>query len=209
MNNTLLQVLMILKNHSNHNYLVGGCVRDKLLGKVPHDWDIVTDVQMDIIEQSFTDNGWKVDATGKNFLVMNVSKNGEMFEIANFRKDGCYADGRRPETVEIGTIYEDAERRDFTCNALYYEPFTDIIIDPLNQGIKDIENRILRFVGNPKDRIQEDYLRVARFYRFIGKGFTPDKKSLKACRTYFENMMLHTPAERLRIEIEKMVMGND
>ena len=85
-NIALLQCFLILHNESNNTYLVGGCVRDILLGKIPKDYDLVTDVPMDRIEILFLENGWKVDSVGKHFLVMFVQKNGEQFEIANFRK---------------------------------------------------------------------------------------------------------------------------
>lgn len=209
LNNNLLQLFMLLSSQSPNNYLVGGCVRDSFLGLEPKDFDIVTDVHMDTIEPLFSQNGWKVDATGKAFLVMNVSKNGEQFEIANFRKDGDYSDGRRPEEVEIGDIFADAQRRDFTVNSLYYDPlkhkFADPIADISSQSAKrDIESRTLRFIGRPKDRINEDYLRIFRFYRFLTKGFTPDKRSLRACREYFNEAYLKTTPERVRVEIERM-----
>ena len=99
LNNNLLQVFLLLQNESDNNYLVGGCVRDSLLGKIPKDFDIVTDVNMDRVETIFKENNWVVDSVGKQFLVMFISKNNEQFEIANFRKDGSYSDGRRPDQV--------------------------------------------------------------------------------------------------------------
>ena len=202
---SLLQVFVLLENESKNTYLVGGCVRDHLMGKRPSDFDIVTDVHMDKIEEIFVANDWKVDATGKEFLVMNVSKDGYQYEIANFRKDGEYKDGRRPDTVEIGDVETDAARRDFTVNAVYYNPFSGKYMDPQN-GRKDLEDRRLKFIGRPKDRIAEDYLRVFRFYRFLTKGFTPDKRSLKACREYFNEAYSKTTPERVRVELEKMVL---
>lgn len=205
-NISLLQLFVLLENESKNTYLVGGCVRDHLMGKKPHDFDIVTDVHMDKIEEVFSANDWKVDATGKEFLVMNVSRNGHMYEIANFRKDGEYKDGRRPDTVEIGDVETDSARRDFTVNAIYYNPFTGKYMDPQG-GRKDLKDLRLKFIGRPKDRIKEDYLRIFRFYRFLSKGFTPDKRSLKACREFFNEAYLKTTPERVRVEIEKMVGG--
>jgi tRNA nucleotidyltransferase/poly(A) polymerase len=160
---------------------------------------------MDKVEEIFKDNGWKVDAVGKHFLVMFVSKNGKQYEISNFRKDGDYSDGRRPDSVEIGTLEEDAARRDFTVNSIYYNPMIDKVIDP-NNGRKDLKDKVLRFIGKPKDRIREDNLRVFRFYRFLSQGFTPDKRSLKACRELFRESYLQTTPERVRMELEKMVL---
>lgn len=204
LNNNLLQIFSILKAYSECNYLVGGCVRDHLLGIEPKDYDIVTDVHMDIIEKEFAENGWTVDAVGKQFLVMFISKNGEQFEIANYRKDVGFSDGRRPDQALIGNLSSDAARRDFTVNSIYYDPYDECYVDP-NRGIKDVENRILRFIGKPQDRIREDYLRIYRFYRFLSKGFTPDKRSLRACRQLFAEAHRQMTPERARIEIEKTV----
>lgn len=201
----LLQIFQILASQSDQNYLVGGCVRDKLLGTEPNDYDIATDVPIAVSQPLFEEAGWKVMECGEAFLVLNISKDGHQFEIANFRKDGISLDGRRPESVEIGTIEEDAKRRDFTVNALYEDPFTGIVIDPTGQGVKDIESRTLRFIGKAVDRIQEDNLRVFRYYRFLSKGFSPERNSIKACRRFFNDVYLNTTAERVRLELEKMV----
>ena len=144
---------------------MGGCVRDYLLGVPPKDYDIVTNVAIDKLEQVFQGVGWRTTEAGKAFMVLNISKNHYQFEIANFRKEACY-DGRRPQIVDVGTMQEDAERRDFTVNALYQDPWTGIIQDPTKQGKKDLADRILRFIGDPKKRIMEDRLRIFRFYRF-------------------------------------------
>lgn len=203
LNNNLLQLFMLLRSQSPNVYLVGGCVRDDLMGIQPKDFDIVTDVPMDTIEPLFSQNGWEVDSVGQQFLVMFVSKNGEQFEIANFRKDLGFSDGRRPDEVAIGDLESDAARRDFTVNSIYYDPINGKYIDP-NNGRKDVECRILRFIGKPKDRIKEDFLRIFRFYRFLSKGFTPEKRSLKACRELFNEAYLQTTPERVRMEVERM-----
>ena len=201
----LLQIFILLITRSDHNYLVGGCVRDILTGGIPDDYDIVTDIPMPDLKKVFAEaGGWKVKETGENFLVLNASRGGRNYEIANFRKEGVYLDGRRPEKVEIGTIEEDAARRDFTVNAMYLEPFTWEFIDPLGKGKSDVETRTLRFIGKAKDRIREDYLRVFRFYRFLRKGYRPDPKSLRACRELFDEAYAKTTPERVRVEVEKM-----
>lgn len=205
MNADLLQLLLILEPFSKNTYLVGGCVRDELMGLSPKDYDIVTDIPLEVSKPVLIDNGWKVKECGEAFLVLNVSKGGEQFEIACFRKDGVYLDGRRPEAVEIGTIEEDARRRDFTVNALYMNPFTGEVLDPTHLGLQDLENRLLRFIGRPSDRIEEDNLRVFRYYRFLQKGFKAERHSLKACRRYFNDVYLNTTPERVRLELEKMV----
>lgn len=202
----ILEIFLILRNRSNNNFLVGGCVRDHLMGIDPHDYDIVTDIHMDVLEKDFIEAGWKVKDTGKEFLILNVIKNGNEYEIANFRKDGNYSDMRRPDSVDIGTLEDDAFRRDFTVNALFYEPFSGEILDPTNKGLKDIKSKTLRFVGRAKDRLAEDSLRSLRFYRFLSKGFTPNPKCLRAVRTNFNENMVNMTPERVRMEIEKMVL---
>lgn len=200
----LLQIFLMVYNTNPETYLVGGCVRDMLLGKKPKDYDIVTEASAEQLWPTLCENGWKVDAVGENFLVHAVSKNHMQFEIANFRKESGFTDGRRPDKVEIGTLGEDALRRDFTVNSIYYNPVTDVFIDP-NNGRKDIQSRTLKFVGKPHDRIKEDYLRVFRFFRFLSKlGFEPDVRSLKACREMFNEAYSKTNPERVRMEIERM-----
>lgn len=201
----LLAIFVVLKNLSSQNYLVGGSVRDLLLQKTPKDFDIVTDVDIDFLEKRLRESGFSVEGSGKIFFVLNVGINGKNFEVANFRKDGKYIDGRRPEKVEKSDIYEDAKRRDFTINALYLEPFSLEVIDPNGMGLQDLEERKLRFIGNPKERIEEDYLRLFRFYRFLSKGFEAEKKSLKEVRKLFGKYYPHITPERVREEIEKMV----
>jgi len=205
MNSTVKHIFYILNQVSKNNYLVGGCVRDGFLGVESKDYDIVTDVHMDVSTPLFQAAGFSVKECGEAFLVLNISKDGQQFEIANFRKEGVYLDGRRPTEVEVGTIEEDAFRRDFTINALYENPITSEILDPTGQGLSDIKNRLLRFIGNPKDRIQEDYLRVFRFYRFLAtKDLMPERKSMKACRTLFNEAYEKTTPERARLEIERI-----
>lgn len=200
----LLQIFLLVYDTSSNTYLVGGCVRDMLLGKTPKDYDIVTDANIEQLKPTLVDNGWKVDAVGENFLVYAVSKNHCQFEIANFRKESGFTDGRRPDHVEVGTLEEDAKRRDFSVNSIYYNPITNTFVDP-NNGRKDIQSKTLRFVGRPHDRIREDYLRVFRFFRFLSKlGFQAEIRSLKACRELFNEAYSKTNPERVRMEIERM-----
>jgi len=205
----LLQIFMLLKECGDNNYLVGGCVRDRLMHRCPKDYDIVTDTPLGDIIPYFKTAGWSVDTVGLQFLVLAVAKHGRQYEIARFRNDGTYGDGRHPDSVEPGTIEQDAARRDFTVNALYADPWTGKIIDPTKKGWLDLQNRVLRFVGKPKDRIKEDYLRIFRFYRFLAKGFKPDPKSLRACRELFTEAYPKITPERVRNEIEKIVLKQD
>jgi len=198
----LLPFAMLLNSMSDNNYIVGGAVRDMLSGKTPHDYDLVTDIPMDCLIDLFEEGGFKTKQTGVAHFVLNVYFSDYGVEISNFRKDViCY--GRQAD-VEIGTIEDDANRRDFTINAVYLNIQTKKLVDPTGKGIDDINDRILRFVGKPKDRILEDYLRVARFYRFMSKGFTPEVRSLRAVREMFNEAYAHITPERFRNELEKM-----
>lgn len=203
----LLQLFLILQPYSSNIYLVGGCVRDLLLNKSPKDFDIVCDINLDIVSNQLIENGWKISEAGKQFLVMIATKNNQQYEIANFRNDSTYSDGRRPDSVSIGTIEEDCLRRDFTINSMYYNPMSCELVDVFNKGLPDIKNKVIRFNGNAESRVKEDYLRIMRAYRFSKTlGFTIESKSLKACRTHFNEMIKVVSAERIRLEIEKMCL---
>lgn len=210
MNNQLLQLMLIINQYTSP-LLVGGCVRDMLIGAQPKDYDIVIEENglFDILSNDLADNGWKVKEAGLRFNVLHVSKDGVDYEIAAFRNDGEYVDGK-PAKVYDGDIETDASRRDFTVNALYYDPFNDEILDPTGKGLYDIESRTLRFVGKAKDRIAEDPMRVFRFYRFIQKGFKPNSKCLREVRTAFPNAIKRLTEcggfEGMREEIERIVM---
>lgn len=146
-----------------------------------------------------TEIGEVIDFDPKNPDHLDGSK----YEVVEWEYEH---DGRKPSSVEIGNIYEDAVRRDFTINALYENPLTGEILDPTGKGLSDVKGRTLRFIGNPKDRIQEDYLRVFRFYRFLAtKNLNPDVKSLKACRQFFDEAYKNTTPERVRLEMERLI----
>jgi tRNA nucleotidyltransferase (CCA-adding enzyme) len=189
---------------SNNSYLVGGCIRDILTDKIPKDLDFVTDIPYDELTVLFKNEGFTVKETGKQFLVMVVSKDGNDYEVANFRIDN-YSDNKIIG-VSIGDIYSDANRRDFYINSLTYSLSTKSIKDPTGQGLNDISTNTLRFIGKAEDRLKEDPLRVMRFYRFIAKGFIPDPKSLTAVRRLFDVCIKSTNSERIKNEIEKMVL---
>lgn len=207
--NSLLQLFTIVHNVTPNTYLVGGCVRDMLLSRKPKDFDIVTDADIESLIPTLEKNGWEVKGVGDAFLVYVVSKTiyetHYQFEIANFRKESTSSDGRRPDHVEVGTIEEDAARRDFTVNSIYYNPISDVLHD-FNGGIKHLLERKLKFIGKPKERIKEDYLRVFRCFRFASTlKFTIDDKSLRACRELWKEAYDNTTPERARMEIERML----
>ncbi len=173
-NPVMLEISMILLSMTTESYLVGGAVRDILLNQEPKDYDfVVGNIDYDTISEVFQYAGWTTKETGKEFLVLMVTKiiNNIRyeFEIALLRKDGMYTNGRRPEGVKTGTILEDAQRRDFSINSLYYDLYNDKIVDPTCKGLKDIQTRTLRFNGSAKKRLEEDYLRLYRALRFLKK----------------------------------------
>ena len=189
--------IQILKELIPDLYMVGGCIRDIINGVTPKDIDLCTSLSYDEVHTYIKHLPNK--DVGKQFLVNIVELNGEQFEIATFRKD------KNNEQGIQGTIEEDSKRRDFTCNALYYNLQSDELID-LNGGFEDCKNKVLKFRDKPKDRIIEDPNRVFRFYRFISeKGYTPDKKSLKAVRENFDFAIKNTNSQRVLKELERIV----
>jgi len=147
-------------------FVVGGAVRDALLGKTPKDWDLATDATPDKVEQMMSDAGLRTIPTGKAFGVINVFTDDGEHEVATFRKD--IGSGRRPDSVEFTTIDQDVKRRDLTINALFFDIDTSEIVD-LVGGISDLKKGIVRTVGSPEERFGEDRLRILRAIRFAGR----------------------------------------
>lgn len=156
------QIVRRLVEAGYQAYYVGGCVRDALLARPVKDIDIATSALPDEVEALFAPHTIPI---GKAFGVVLVCIEGESFEVASFRADGLYIDGRRPQSIIYSTPECDAQRRDLTINALYYDPLTHQTVD-YTGGIADLESRLLRLIGNPRDRLQEDKLRLLRVIRF-------------------------------------------
>lgn len=157
-------------------YFAGGCVRDEILGITPTDFDLATDASPDQIASMFRG----ARGVGESFGVMLVRWKGRVIEVATFRSDGPYHDGRRPSEVRFATAEEDAKRRDFTINGLFRDPKTDQIVDFVN-GQADLSNRILRAIGDPAARLLEDRLRTLRAVRFAARfGLAVDPETEKA-----------------------------
>lgn len=160
------QIFDTLSKNGYEAYLVGGCVRDFLLGKEPHDYDITTNATPEQVKSLFA----KTIDTGIKHGTVTVCLGDGQYEITTFRKDGDYSDGRHPDTVEFtSSIEEDLSRRDFTINALAYNPEKGFI-DPFN-GRYDLERKVIKCVGNPEDRFNEDALRLLRAIRFSAQLF--------------------------------------
>ena len=150
-----------LRQEGFEAFFAGGCVRDMLLNKLPQDYDIATSARPEDIQRVFTET----IPVGAQFGVILVLVDGEPFEVASFRYDGPYLDGRRPSHVRYGSLQEDIFRRDFTINGMIYDPVEDRVID-LVEGRKDIERRTIRAIGNAQQRFEEDRLRMIRAVRF-------------------------------------------
>jgi poly(A) polymerase len=183
--------------------LVGGCVREMVLGHAPKDIDIATQVLPKDVTHLLESEGYKCIPTGINYGTVTVIKDKYKFEVTTLRSD-IRTYGRHAE-VDFTTDWRlDAERRDFTFNALYMS--LDGRIDDFFNGIADLETRLLKFIGNPKARIREDYLRVLRYFRFYSyyNGNNIDQPSLDACAELAPGLK-HLSGERIRIEIFKIL----
>jgi poly(A) polymerase len=156
-----ISIVRRLRQEGYEAYLAGGCVRDMLLKKLPQDYDITTDANPEDIRRLFP----KTIPVGEQFGVILVLEDDEPFEVASFRHDGPYLDGRRPSHVRYGSLEEDVFRRDFTINGMVYDPVEDRVID-LVEGQKDLERRSIRAIGNAHQRFKEDRLRMIRAVRF-------------------------------------------
>lgn len=158
-------IMNMLNRNGYEAFVVGGCVRDAILSRTPHDWDITTSAKPDEIKEVFSEPDFKVLPIGENFGMIAVLYDGEQYEITTYRKDGKYNDNRHPDSVDFAeNIETDLSRRDFTMNAIAYNDKVGFI-DPFG-GYDDIKNGTIRCVGNPKDRFEEDRLRVLRAIRF-------------------------------------------
>lgn len=195
-------------------YAVGGCVRDAIMGKEPKDIDFCTDATPDEMRDIYLKhfrwgNVIKLIPTGEKFgtMTFRFSEQNEQYEITTFRADGRYEDGRHPKEVSYTkTLEEDLSRRDFTINAIAYNP-EEGFIDPFN-GLKDIENRIVKCVGDPKERFNEDALRILRCVRFaLRYDFTIEGETLNALLELVDNIKF-VSKERIGKELSEMLRMN-
>jgi poly(A) polymerase len=173
-----IAIVKRLKEEGHEAYLAGGCVRDMLLAKSPQDYDIATSAKPDAVKKIFP----KTIEVGAQFGVILVLSDGDSFEVATFRWDGPYVDGRRPSEVRFAGMREDILRRDFTINGMMYDPVEDRLID-LVGGREDLGRRLIRAIGEPRERFREDRLRMIRAVRFAASlGFTIEENTLRAIR---------------------------
>ena len=176
--NKALAIIDRLREQGFVAYLAGGCVRDRVLGVPAKDYDIATDARPEVVQELF-DN---TIAVGARFGVIIVVIDGDTFEVATFRADAPYVDGRRPSSVRFGTVEEDARRRDFTIGGMYFDPSSGRILD-LVGGMRDLHAGLVRAIGNAAERFEEDHLRVLRAIRFATRlNFEIDDATWAAMR---------------------------
>jgi len=187
-------------------YVVGGCVRDGLLGKTPTDWDITTPAKPEEISVIFADQ--KQVSIGQRHGTISIKSHEQYFEVTTYRIDGVYSDGRRPDAVSFtNELTEDLARRDFTINAMAYNHHAGLV-DPFN-GVDDLQIRQIRCVGDAELRFGEDYLRIIRAYRFAAVlGFSLEEGTKQAAVSGRRN--LHQIArERVQAELSKLLIAGN
>lgn len=197
------EAMRLLESAGYFAYIVGGAVRDAVHGVSPNDIDIATDARPDQIPSIFAAKCWGKHPTGLKHGTWTIKRNGETFEVTTFRKDVA-TDGRRATVEFADTIQEDAQRRDFTMNALYMD-VRGIVFDPTGRGLKDADEKQLHFVGDADKRCEEDYLRILRYFRFAArwKGSTTFKSS-KACGEAAHGLE-NVSGERVWSELRKLL----
>lgn len=197
--------LNILSRNNYEAYIVGGCVRDSILGTVPHDWDITTSAKPEEIINCFKD--YRTINTGLKHGTVTVLLNHAQIEFTTYRIDGKYSDNRRPDNVIFtDDIYNDLKRRDFTINSLAYNK--NGIVD-LFGGIEDLNNRIIKCVGKPDERFTEDGLRILRAMRFASVlKFNIDEKTSTSIHKN-KDLLNNISKERINVELNKLITGGN
>src|ERR1041384_8701794 len=179
MEQTARKVTARLREQGHIAYFAGGCVRDMVRGLTPKDYDIGTDARPEAVQSLFP----RTFAVGAHFGVIVVLENSFQFEVATFRSDDAYIDGRHPSGVHFSSPEEDAQRRDFTINGMFYDPVAEQVID-LVGGQADIAAKLVRAIGDPTKRFAEDHLRMFRAVRFAtALDYQIDKKTWEALVT--------------------------
>lgn len=191
-----VRIIETLRDRGHEALLAGGCVRDTLLGGEPHDFDVATSARPEEVEQLFP----RTIPVGAQFGVIIVMDGAIETEVATFRADGEYSDGRRPEQIRYANAEADAQRRDFTINGLFLDPLENRILDFVN-GQRDLADRLLRAIGDPRQRFAEDKLRLLRTVRFATTlDFAIDPTTWRAVREHAKDIH-QVSAERIRAEL--------
>ena len=194
------KIAAVLREHGHTALFAGGCVRDELLGRTPKDYDVATDAPPEKVVELFR----KTSQVGAKFGVVIVRLCGHQTEVATFRSDGAYLDGRHPEQVTFSDAKADAERRDFTINGMFLDPQDGQLIDYVNGRI-DLQDRLIRAIGDPERRFAEDHLRMLRAVRFATQlGFAIEPNTAQAIRTHADHLP-KISEERIRMELERVL----
>ncbi len=192
-------IVNTLKAAGHEAYFVGGCVRDLYRNVSPRDYDVVTSARPELVGRLFS----RTIPVGASFGVLLVIEDGEKYEVATFRTEGEYADGRRPRKVAFATAEEDVKRRDFTINGLLFDPWAEQVIDCVD-GCADIDRRIIRTIGNPETRFVEDHLRMLRAVRFAANlDYALEEAAFAAIKKHVKDIK-RISAERIREELTKI-----
>jgi len=200
--NVALSVLQKLYENGYTAFFAGGWVRDFLMDHPSDDIDIVTDAHVDEIQKLFQ----KTIPVGIHFGIIIVVEEGHQFEVATFRKDQGYKDGRRPIGIDKATPEEDAERRDFTINGMFYDPLQEKLYDYVG-GQEDLKKGVIRAIGNPHERFLEDRLRMIRAVRYASRfHFFIDQETLKAILDHADSLFPAVAIERVWNEFTKMAL---
>jgi len=195
-----MAVLRRLRDAGHVAYFAGGCVRDLLLGRTPTDYDVATDAPPARVRKLFSNT----QAVGAAFGVILVRIRGSQIEVATFRAEAGYADGRHPSQVHFTTAQHDAQRRDFTINGLFLDPISDQVIDYVG-GQADLQAKTVRAIGDPRERFEEDHLRMLRAVRFAARlGFSIAPETEKAIRDHAKHLTRISP-ERIAAELRIML----
>lgn len=196
------EIIQELTVHGFEAYAVGGCVRDSILGREPEDWDITTSARPEQVKAIFQ----RTVDTGIEHGTVTVLMDREQFEVTTYRVDGEYEDHRHPKEVTFtASLEEDLKRRDFTINAMAYNPETGLV--NIFNGIEDLKNQVIRCVGNPGERFDEDALRILRAIRFSAQlGFQIDAETQRAMSERAEDLK-EVSAERIRVELVKLLVS--
>jgi poly(A) polymerase len=183
-------------------YFAGGCVRDMVRGLAPKDYDIATDARPEVVQKLFS----RTYAVGAHFGVIVILEGGFHFEVATFRSDDAYIDGRHPTAVHFSSPEEDAKRRDFTINGMFYDPVAEEVIDFV-RGRADIAAKLVRAIGDPRQRFAEDRLRMLRAVRFATVlDYQIDKQTWEALVADADSIM-EISAERIRDELVRIFLS--
>lgn len=214
----VIRVLKNLEKAGFEAFIVGGCVRDLIIGKEPKDWDVATNARPEEVQKIFPDSFYENEFGTVGVKVQPFIKNGnperehDVIEVTTYRIESKYSDKRRPDRIEFAkTLEEDLGRRDFAINAIALKLDSKSgfeIIDPYN-GQRDIKNKIIRAVGDPRERFSEDSLRMMRAVRFHAElGYSIEKKTFEAVKKYSADLK-HVALERIKDELAKIILSDN